>query len=37
MRRNNPEELSSHLLAGGRLKSHTDPGLSREILTGNGA
>ena len=35
--RNNPEGLSSHLLRGGSLKSHTDQGLSRKIVTANGA
>ena len=35
MQRNNQEELSSYLLGGGSLKSHTDQGLSRKIVTGN--
>jgi len=35
--RNDPEELSSHLLRGGSLKSHTNQGLARKIVTRNGA
>ena len=37
MQRNNPAERSTHLLRGGSLKSNTDQGLSRKIVTGNGA